>query len=75
MFQDHALFPHMTVEVLRQELQVELQSIQERVGLTFVYVTHDQERMLLVWDGKHNRAVQGGLGPNGTGRGPEREDG
>ena len=29
---------------LRQQLQVELKRIQHEVGITFVYVTHDQER-------------------------------
>src|SRR5262245_52547044 len=28
---------------LRQEMQIELKTIQQEVGLTFVYVTHDQE--------------------------------
>ena len=28
---------------LRQEMQVELKSIQREVGITFVYVTHDQD--------------------------------
>jgi len=28
---------------LRQEMQVELKAIQRRVGITFIYVTHDQE--------------------------------
>ena len=31
---------------LRKELQVELQSLQASVGITFVYVTHDQEEAL-----------------------------
>ncbi|MFY9579965.1 MAG: ABC transporter ATP-binding protein [Gaiellaceae bacterium] len=31
---------------LRQEMQVELKRIQQEVGLTFVYVTHDQEEAL-----------------------------
>jgi putative spermidine/putrescine transport system ATP-binding protein len=35
---------------LRQEMQIELQSIQERVGLTFIYVTHDQEEALTMSD-------------------------
>jgi spermidine/putrescine transport system ATP-binding protein len=29
---------------LRKEMQLELKSLQEEVGITFVYVTHDQER-------------------------------
>ena len=35
---------------LRQEMQVELKSIQQRVGLTFIYVTHDQEEALTMSD-------------------------
>src|SRR6185295_18374071 len=31
---------------LRQELQVELKRIQQELGITFVYVTHDQEEAL-----------------------------
>ncbi len=35
---------------LRRALQIELKSLQERVGLTFVYVTHDQEEALTMSD-------------------------
>jgi putative spermidine/putrescine transport system ATP-binding protein len=35
---------------LRQELQVELKQIQQEVGITFVYVTHDQEEALTMSD-------------------------
>jgi putative spermidine/putrescine transport system ATP-binding protein len=35
---------------LRQEMQIELKRIQERVGITFVYVTHDQEEALTMSD-------------------------
>jgi putative spermidine/putrescine transport system ATP-binding protein len=35
---------------LRQEMQVELKRIQQDVGLTFVYVTHDQEEALTMSD-------------------------
>jgi putative spermidine/putrescine transport system ATP-binding protein len=35
---------------LRQEMQVELKSIQREVGITFVYVTHDQEEALTMSD-------------------------
>jgi putative spermidine/putrescine transport system ATP-binding protein len=35
---------------LRQEMQVELKRIQQRVGITFVYVTHDQEEALTMSD-------------------------
>ncbi len=31
---------------LRREMQLELKSLQEKVGITFVYVTHDQEEAL-----------------------------
>ena len=35
---------------LRRELQVELKSIQREVGITFLYVTHDQEEALTMSD-------------------------
>ncbi len=35
---------------LRKEMQVELKSIQQHVGVTFVYVTHDQEEALTMSD-------------------------
>jgi putative spermidine/putrescine transport system ATP-binding protein len=35
---------------LRQEMQIELKAIQKDVGLTFVYVTHDQEEALTMSD-------------------------
>ena len=35
---------------LRQEMQIELKAIQQEVGLTFVYVTHDQEEALTMSD-------------------------
>jgi len=35
---------------LRQELQTELKGIQQEVGITFVYVTHDQEEALTMSD-------------------------
>ena len=35
---------------LRQAMQVELKEIQQRVGLTFIYVTHDQEEALTMSD-------------------------
>jgi putative spermidine/putrescine transport system ATP-binding protein len=35
---------------LRQQMQVELKSIQQRVDLTFIYVTHDQEEALNMSD-------------------------
>jgi putative spermidine/putrescine transport system ATP-binding protein len=35
---------------LRQQMQIELKSIQKRVGITFVFVTHDQEEALTMSD-------------------------
>jgi len=35
---------------LRQTMQVELKDIQQRVGITFIYVTHDQEEALTMSD-------------------------
>lgn len=35
---------------LRKEMQVELKSLQEKVGITFIYVTHDQEEALTMSD-------------------------
>ncbi|MCC7162164.1 MAG: ABC transporter ATP-binding protein [Anaerolineae bacterium] len=35
---------------LRQEMQIELKEIQKRVGITFVFVTHDQEEALTMSD-------------------------
>ena len=35
---------------LRKEMQLELKSLQEEVGITFVYVTHDQEEALAMSD-------------------------
>jgi putative spermidine/putrescine transport system ATP-binding protein len=35
---------------LRQEMQIELKQIQQDVGITFVYVTHDQEEALTMSD-------------------------
>jgi putative spermidine/putrescine transport system ATP-binding protein len=43
---------------LRQQMQVELKSIQQRVGLTFIYVTHDQEEALNMSD--HLAVLNGG---------------
>ncbi len=50
---------------LRQEMQVELKSIQQSVGITFLYVTHDQEEALSMSD---RIAVfnQGGIEQIGT---------
>ncbi len=35
---------------LRQEMQVELKRIQRQIGITFIYVTHDQEEALTMSD-------------------------
>ena len=35
---------------LRKRLQIELKALQERVGITFIYVTHDQEEALTMSD-------------------------
>ena len=35
---------------LRKEMQIELKNIQQRVGITFIYVTHDQEEALTMSD-------------------------
>ncbi len=47
---------------LRQEMQSELKSIQAEIGITFLYVTHDQEEALTMSDRiaifNHGRIVQ-----------------
>ncbi len=35
---------------LRKDMQVELKNIQQRIGITFIYVTHDQEEALSMSD-------------------------
>ena len=49
---------------LRQEMEVELKALQERVGITFVCVTHDQEEALTMSDRlgvlNHGRLLQVG---------------
>ena len=35
---------------LRKALQIELKALQERIGITFIYVTHDQEEALTMSD-------------------------
>ena len=35
---------------LREEMQIELKAIQQHVGITFIYVTHDQEEALTMSD-------------------------
>jgi spermidine/putrescine transport system ATP-binding protein len=35
---------------LRKQMQLELKSLQEKIGITFIYVTHDQEEALTMSD-------------------------
>jgi putative spermidine/putrescine transport system ATP-binding protein len=35
---------------LRQQMQIELKSLQQQVGITFIFVTHDQEEALTMSD-------------------------
>jgi spermidine/putrescine transport system ATP-binding protein len=35
---------------LRKEMQLELKALQQQLGITFVYVTHDQEEALTMSD-------------------------
>jgi spermidine/putrescine transport system ATP-binding protein len=35
---------------LRKEMQIELKRLQQEVGITFIYVTHDQEEALTMSD-------------------------
>ena len=35
---------------LRQQMQVELKAIQQRIGITFIFVTHDQEEAMTMSD-------------------------
>ncbi len=35
---------------LRKDMQIELKHIQQRTGITFIYVTHDQEEALTMTD-------------------------
>ena len=46
---------------LRKEMQIELKKIQKEVGITFVFVTHDQEEALSMSD-TENRFVAGFIG-------------
>jgi spermidine/putrescine transport system ATP-binding protein len=49
---------------LRKRLQIELKALQENVGITFIYVTHDQEEALTMSDRiavmSHGRVAQVG---------------
>ena len=53
---------------LRQEMQSELKRIQQEVGITFVYVTHDQEEALTMSD----RLAVNERRPDRTGRHADR---
>jgi len=50
---------------LRRQMQVELKSLQKRLGITFIYVTHDQEEALTMSDRiaimQHGRIEQLGV--------------
>jgi len=50
---------------LRKQMQLELKRIQEEVGITFIYVTHDQEEAMTMSDRlavmRHGRAEQVGV--------------
>ena len=43
-------FGEIAVAKLRRSLKIELKALQERVGITFLYVTHDQEEALTMSD-------------------------
>ena len=60
---------------LRQEMQIELKQIQQEVGITFVYVTHDQEEALTMSDrvAVFNRGRIEQIGPPGGGVRASRE--
>jgi spermidine/putrescine transport system ATP-binding protein len=51
---------------LRQQMQVELRRLRERLGITFIFVTHDQEEALVMSDRvaviNHGRLEQVGTG-------------
>ena len=61
VFQKYALFPHLNVLLLdeplaaldlkmRKDMQMELKEMHKSLGITFVYVTHDQEEALTLSD-------------------------
>ena len=35
---------------MRKEMQIELKGMHDRLGITFIYVTHDQEEALTMSD-------------------------
>ena len=53
---------------LREEMQIELKAIQQQVGITFIYVTHDQEEALTMSD----RLAVFNNGPDRAARGAGR---
>ena len=53
---------------LREEMQIELKAIQQQVGITFIYVTHDQEEALTMSD----RLAVFNRGPHRADRRPGR---
>ena len=40
---------------LRKEMQLELKNMQQQLGITFIYVTHDQEEALTM--SRHHRGA------------------
>ena len=54
---------------LREEMQIELKAIQQQVGITFIYVTHDQEEALTMSDriGRIQRGPDRAAGHAGRG--------
>ena len=54
---------------LRKRLQVELKTLQQEVGITFIYVTHDQEEALTMSD----RIAVMSQGQRGAGRAAARD--
>ena len=55
---------------LREEMQIELKQIQQQVGITFIYVTHDQSEALTMSDRmavfNHGRSSRSALRPRST---------
>jgi spermidine/putrescine transport system ATP-binding protein len=47
---------------IRRQMQIELKNIQEKLGITFIYVTHDQEEALVMSDRivlmNHGKVIQ-----------------
>ncbi len=49
---------------LRKTMQLELKNLQQRLGVTFIYVTHDQEEALTMSDRPRSRFAAGFIGEN-----------